>query len=99
MDRSTGADPVEAWRSQAASFADRQPGYEELRLVPAVFKGHRAAEWEFRFLERDVRRHALDLGMVTGRYGAALFAVADETNWRQLVNLLDTFRATFEPPT
>jgi eukaryotic-like serine/threonine-protein kinase len=94
-----GPDPVEAWRSQARTFAAQQQGYEELRIAPAVFKGHPSAEWEFRYLDRGVLRHALDLGMVTGRYGAALFAVAPETNWPQLQTLLTTFRATFEPPT
>ena len=94
-----GPDPVEAWRNQARSFAANQQGYEELRIAPTVFKGHRSAEWEFRYLDRGVLRHALDLGMVTGRYGAALFAVAPEANWPQLQGLLNTFRATFEPPT
>jgi eukaryotic-like serine/threonine-protein kinase len=94
-----GPDPVEAWRNQARTFAAQQQGYEELRIAPAVFKGHPSAEWEFRYLDRGVLRHALDLGMVTGRYGAALFAVAPETNWPQLQTLLNTFRATFEPPT
>jgi hypothetical protein len=94
-----GPDPVEAWRSQSRSFAARQPGYEELRIEPAFFKGHRAAEWEFRYSDRGVLRHALDLGMVTGRYGAALFAVTPESNWSQFQRVLDTFRNSFEPPT
>ena len=94
-----GPDPLEAWRNQARTFAAQQQGYEELRIEPAVFKGHPSAEWEFRYVDRGVSRHALDIGMVTGRYGAALFAVAPETTWPQLQVLLVVFRATFEPPT
>jgi hypothetical protein len=93
-----GPEPVEAWRSQARSFPARQTGYEELRIEPSVFKGHRAAEWEFRYTDRGAVRHALDIGMVTGRYGAALFVVGAEKDWPRLSRLLDTFRSTFEPP-
>lgn len=56
-----GPDPVEAWRTQARSFAAQQQGYEELRIDPATFKGYRSAEWEFRYLDRGAIRHALDL--------------------------------------
>ena len=93
-----GPDPVEAWRSQARSFAAQQQGYEELRIDPATFKGYPAAEWEFRYLDRGALRHALDLGMITGRYGAALFAVSSEATWQQLQPVLSTFRASFDPP-
>ena len=93
-----GSDPVTAWRNQAQNFALRQTGYQELRIEPTIFKGHNAAEWEFRSLDKGIVRHALDIGMVTGRYGAALFATAPEARWQSLQTTLDTFRATFEPP-
>ena len=93
-----GSDPVAAWRNQAQNFALRQPGYQELRIEPTIFKGHTAAEWEFRSLDNGVLRHALDIGIVTGRYGAALFASAPETRWQGIQASLDIFRATFEPP-
>jgi len=92
-----GPDPVAAWRNQAQNFA-RQIGYQELRIEPSIFKGYNAAEWEFRYVDKGIVRHALDIGMVTGRYGAALFATAPDTRWQSLQTTLDTFRATFEPP-
>jgi eukaryotic-like serine/threonine-protein kinase len=94
-----GPDPVEAWRAQARLFAERQAGYEELRIDAAAFKGYKAAEWEFRYLERGALRHALDIGLITGRYGAALFAVAPEPMWQGFQATLDNFRTSFEPPT
>ena len=93
-----GPDPVAAWRNQAQNFAVQQAGYQELRIEATTFKGHNAAEWEFRSLDKGIVRHALDIGMVTGRYGAALFAAAPETRWQSLQTTLDTFRASFQPP-
>jgi eukaryotic-like serine/threonine-protein kinase len=93
-----GPDPVEAWRAQARLFEGRVAAYEELRIDPATFKGHKAAEWEFRYLERGALRHALDIGLITGRYGAALFAVAPEPLWQSFQATLEHFRTSFEPP-
>ena len=93
-----GPDPLEAWRSQASTFSAHQQGYQELRLERTDFKGHRAAEWEFRYLDKGVLRHAIDIGMVTGRYGAAVFAVGPETVWPDVESHLGGFLASFQPP-
>ncbi len=93
-----GDDPVAAWESLARSFAKDHGGYEQIRIEPIAFHGLDAAVWEFTFDDGDGVRHALDIGMVTGSYGFALFFQAPAGEWDALQPIFQQFQDSFVPP-
>jgi hypothetical protein len=94
--RPPGPSAVEAWRSFAPRFAADNPGYQEIRIEPTTFRGLEAAVWEFRYGEGG-RLHAVDLGMISGRYGFALNFQAPEAQWNALQPVRRGFENSFQP--
>ena len=95
---SPGDDPVEAWETQARSFASSHSNYEEVQISPATFKGYDAAIWEFTYSEGGADLHALDLGFVTENMGFALFFQTHSANWDASQKLFQQLRESFRPP-
>ena len=87
-----------AWRALAASFAATHAGYAEIGIAPMQYKTFPAATWEFGYEQRGARLHAIDLGMVIGRYGFALNFQTDEQDWAASQPTFDAFKASFTPP-
>ena len=87
-----------AWRTLAASFGASHSGYTEIGIQPTSYKGMPAATWEYAYDERGARLHAVDLGMVTGRYGFALNFQTTDGSWAASQPLFQAFQAGFSPP-
>ncbi len=92
-----GPSPVAAWQDFSKTFASRQQDYREVRIEPTTYKGADAAIWEYTYSSRGGRLHAVNLGMVTGKYGFALNFQSSEELWQGSQGLFETFKAAFEP--
>ncbi len=93
-----GNDPVKAWEDLAPDFAASHDGYQEIRIEETEFKDLRAAVWEFLFDDASGTRHALDLGMITGDFGFALFFQTPAEEWDALAPVFQRFQDEFIPP-
>jgi hypothetical protein len=93
-----GDSPEGDWQRLSRSFGARHQGYRELRIEPVTYKGYRAAIWEYSYSSGGARLHAVDLGMVTGRYGFALNFQTPEAIWEQSQPTFESFKAAFQPP-
>ena len=60
------------WRQEAATFGASHAGYHEFGIQAVQYKSFPAATWEYGYDESGAHLHAIDLGMVTGKYGFAL---------------------------
>ena len=92
-----GPSPVAAWRDYSRTFASRQQEYRELRIEPTTYKGSDAAIWEYTYSSRGRRLHAVNLGMVTGKYGFALNFQTNDDLWEESQSDLEAFKAAFQP--
>ncbi len=92
-----GPSPVGAWQDFSKTFASRQQDYREVRIEPTTYKGADAAIWEYTYSSRGGRLHAVNLGMVTGRYGFALNFQTNEEFWQGSQDVFERFKAAFEP--
>ena len=88
-----------AWRALALAFAASHAGYAEIGIAPTQYKTFPAATWEFGCEKGGSRLHAVDLGMVTGRYGFALNFQTSESDWTAAQPVFEAFKASFTPPT
>jgi hypothetical protein len=93
---SPGDDPAADWRQQAAGYARRHPGYEEIGIAPTSYRDYNAALWEFRY-GANPRLHVANLGFVTGGKGYALLFQAPEADWAGYQDMITQFRRTFQP--
>jgi tRNA A-37 threonylcarbamoyl transferase component Bud32 len=94
-----GDSAVEAWRAQAASFAQRHTGYQEIGIEPTTFDGWPAATWEFTYSESGATLHAMDLGFVVrSEYGFALYFQTHEDDWDTSQPTFARFKRSFEAP-
>ncbi len=91
-----GADPAQAWRDLAVSFARAHANYEELGIAPTTYRDYNAALWEFRYGSGPTV-HAANLGFVTGGRGYALLFTAPEEQWAASQATSDQFRQAFQP--
>jgi hypothetical protein len=89
-----GPSPEGAWESLSRSFGARHEAYQEIRIEPTTYKGFDAALWEYAYTSGGARLHAVNLGMVTGRYGFALNFQAAESRWAEF----EAFKASFQVP-
>ncbi len=94
---SPGPSPVAAWQELSKSFASRHEGYREIRIEGTTYKGFDAAVWEYSYSSGGGRLRALDLGIVTGRYGFALNFQTAEQAWEESQPTFDAFKAAFQP--
>ncbi|MGH9279629.1 MAG: hypothetical protein ACRD12_16200, partial [Acidimicrobiales bacterium] len=94
-----GPSPEGAWETLEASFSAQYGNYQRIRLAPTTYKGHRAAVWEFTFSDGGAQLHAIDLGMIAGDYGFALYFQSKVQDWDRLRPLFDQFKESFQPPT
>ena len=90
-----GPSPVQAWRDLALSFAQRHANYRELGIRPVQFKGHDAAEWEFTYTEGGAELRAVDLGLVTGERGYALYFQSRADRWNEYQPVFERMKASF----
>ena len=90
-------DPVADWQQQAQRFAGSHDGYEEVGIAAYEYRDYDAALWEFRYDVDGTRRHAADLGFVTGNRGYALYFQTDDARWAASQDLFAQFRASFRP--
>lgn len=95
---SPGDDAAQAWRDLAVSFASTHSGYEEIGIEPTTFRDLPAATWEFTYTVGNTRLHAIDLGMIAGRYGFALYFQTRDDRWGADRPLFDQLADTFELP-
>jgi hypothetical protein len=93
-----GDDAAQAWRDLAVSFAGTHDGYQEIGIEPTTFRDLPAATWEFTYTAGDTRLHAVDLGMIAGRYGFALYFQARDDRWEADRPLFDQLADTFVLP-
>jgi hypothetical protein len=91
-----GADPAQAWRDLAVSFARRHDNYQELGIAPTTYRDYDAAVWEFRY-GSGTTVHATNLGFVTGGRGYALLFQTPEDIWASSQGLNEQFRQAFQP--
>jgi len=92
-----GPSPVGAWRDFSKTFASRQQDYTEVRIEPTTYKGLDAAIWEYTYSSRGGRLHAVNLGMVTGKYGFALNFQSNDELWQESQGVFEAFKSAFEP--
>jgi len=93
-----GPSPEGAWESLSRSFGARHEAYQEIRIEPTTYKGFDAALWEYAYTSGGARLHAVNLGMVTGRYGFALNFQAAESRWAESQDEFEAFKASFQVP-
>ena len=93
-----GPSPEGAWEGLSRSFGARHEAYEEIRIDPTTYKGFDAAVWEYEYTSGGARLHAVNLGMVTGRYGFALNFQAAESRWDESQDEFEAFKASFQVP-
>ncbi len=92
-----GPSAVAAWEDYSKTFASRHEGYREIRIEPTTYKGFQAAIWEYSYSSQGRRLRAVDLGIVTGRYGFALNFQTAEQAWDESQPTFDAFKAAFQP--
>jgi eukaryotic-like serine/threonine-protein kinase len=94
-----GDSAVEAWRQQAASFAQSHSDYAEIGIAPDTFDGWPAATWEFTYSESGAMLHAIDLGFVVrDEYGFALYFQTHEEDWDTSQPTFEQLKSSFEAP-
>jgi hypothetical protein len=94
-----GSSPEGAWYDLERSVSDKSPNYNRLQITPTTYQGFRAAVWEFTYSSEGVEVHALDLGLVTSRYGFSLNFQTRAGDWKRLQPVFDAFKDAFRPPT
>lgn len=93
-----GDSPEGAWQVQSKSFGERHARYQEIRIEPTTYKGHRAALWEYTYDQGGSALHAYNLGFVTGDYGFALNFQTREDQWAASGPIWERLRAGFQVP-
>ncbi len=93
---SPGADPAQAWRDLASSFASRNANYRELGIGPAAYRDYDAALWEFTHGGGQTL-HTGNLGFVAAGRGYALMLRTPEALWDASQPLFDQFQQAFQP--
>jgi eukaryotic-like serine/threonine-protein kinase len=94
---SPGADPAQAWRDLAPSFASRSDSYEQIGIGPAEYRDYDAALWEFRHRSEGTVMHTGNLGFVTAGRGYALMLRTPDDLWDESQVLFDQFKQAFQP--
>lgn len=91
-------DPVADWRSQARSFSASHPGYSQLSIAPASYRGYNAADWEFTYPAGGTTLHALDRGFVVSPNRAyGLYWQTRDGDWQAARSTFDQIAASFQP--
>jgi eukaryotic-like serine/threonine-protein kinase len=91
------ADPVADWEANEAGFAERQDGYERLRLDPVTFRGEPAAWWEYRYTDGGAALHAINLNVLAGDRAYALNLQAPQGDWDAAEAMFPMLVGGFEP--
>ncbi|HEV2755556.1 MAG TPA: protein kinase [Actinomycetota bacterium] len=95
--RTPGDDAVAAWEASSESFGASHEDYEEIRIDPATFQSHPAAEWEYTYTESGASLHAINIGIVTDDYGYAFNFQTHEEDWEGSQGLLEALKESFVP--
>jgi Protein kinase domain len=96
----SGARALPAWRKQAASVAEKDPTYRQIRLRQVSYRSYNSAVWEFTNIRHGVLTHAVDLGIVIkpGAEGYAIELYGPQSQWRRLYRQVwKGVLATFQP--
>jgi len=91
-------DPVADWRSQARSFSASHPGYSQLSIAPASYRGYNAADWEFTYPAGGTTLHVLDRGFVVSPNRAyGLYWQTRDGDWQAARSTFDQIATSFQP--
>ncbi|MEU8385976.1 hypothetical protein AB0C32_43370, partial [Streptosporangium sp. NPDC048865] len=89
-------DPVRHWlKVEKAGTADNVwPGYRRIGITPLVYRGVRAADWEFTYLKNGVRTRVVDRGFRTvSDRPYAIYWESPASRWDR--SFFETFTRTF----
>jgi len=86
-------DAVADREQQAASFAQRNPSYEQIRIEPVDYKGYEAADWEFTF----EGLHVLNRVFVVDGTGHSLWLQTPEDDFSAARQDFDAIAGAFVP--
>ncbi len=87
-----------ALRAQATTFRASYPGYQQLQLKTVPISGYDdAAVWEFTFPVTGSASHGLDLNLITGGRGYAVYFQKRDSAWASSREELTAFFASFRP--
>jgi len=91
-----GDDAVAAWERSSASFAERYPDYEEIRIDAVTYQGYEAALWEYTY----EGQRATNLGIIADDIdtGFALNFQTTAERWDELQDVREAFDAGFTIP-
>jgi eukaryotic-like serine/threonine-protein kinase len=87
-----------AWFELEKSFSVENENYRRIRIEPTTYNGYRAAIWEFTYTSGGAQLHVVDLGMITPRYGFALYFQTREADWDRMQPVFQAFKDSFKPP-
>ncbi len=91
-------DPVADWKNQERYM--RRSQYDRIRIEKVEYRGWKAADWEFTYVESGTRYRTIDRGFVVNdQLGCALMYTAKASGWSRELRK-DTWRTlakTFKP--
>lgn len=92
-------DPVADWEQQAASAAQRLPGYTEIGIEQVEYRDYDAADWEFTWTPEDgPPLHVLNRNLITAPDQAyALYWSVPDEQWEDNLDVFEVFAESFEP--
>ena len=92
------SDPVADWQSQSKYFAASHPGYAEISIAKADYRGYNAADWEFTYPATGGRLHVVNRGFVVSPSRAyALYWQTRDADWQGARGVYDQIAASFRP--
>ncbi|SEG62936.1 Serine/threonine protein kinase [Actinacidiphila yanglinensis] len=97
---SPGKSALGTWQKDSAAAPGQMPGYHQIKVAKAQYRGYDAADWEYTRQQQGKAVHVLNRGMVTGPgHGYALLYTTPAGEWASAANRLNlaTFFSTFKP--
>ncbi|WP_215448574.1 serine/threonine-protein kinase [Streptomyces sp. ATCC 21386] len=92
------SDPVADWKNQERYMTRSQ--YKRIRIEAVDYRGWKAADWEFTYVESGTKNRSIDRGFVVdSQQGYALMYTAKAAKWSGELrkDTWRTFTKTFEP--
>jgi hypothetical protein len=78
------------------AFAAEHPGYARRDARSTVFRGYRAATWDYTYGAGDLQQRGSDLAVLAGDRGYWLHVVSRASSWQFAEPLVEGFRSSFE---
>ncbi|MEV6005453.1 protein kinase [Streptomyces sp. NPDC051976] len=95
-----GKSALGTWQHDSATNGPSMPGYHQIRVEKADYRGYDAADWEYTRTDSGRPVHILNRGMVTdAHHGYAIMFTTPADAWSSATNTkaLATFFTTFKP--